>query len=52
MVFAVNNCGREYYITSKGCDKIDYDLIDKMMKGVAIDTKKFQKLYNRLIYRK
>lgn len=52
LVFAVNNCGREYYITSKGCDKIDYDLIDKMMKGVAIDTKKFQKLYNRLIYRK
>jgi len=52
LIFVINNCGREYYISSKDCDIIDYDIIDRMIKGVAIDTKKFQKLYHRLLYRK
>lgn len=51
LVFVMNNSGREYLIANKNAQKIDYDMIDRLMKGVCIDTQKFQKLYNRLIYR-
>ncbi len=51
LVFVMNNSGREYLMSNKNCERIDYDMIDRLMKGICIDTKKFQKLYNRLIYR-
>lgn len=51
LVFVLNNSGREYLISNKDCKRIDYDIIDRLMKGICIDTNKFQKLYNRLIYR-
>lgn len=51
LVFVINNSGREYLLSNKNCVKIDYDLVDRLMKGVCIDTLKFTKLYNRLLYR-
>ena len=51
LVFVMNNSGREYLLRNKDCAKIDYDMIDRVMKGIRIDTLKFQKLYNRLLYR-
>lgn len=51
LVFVMNNSGREYLLSNKNCIKIDYDMVDRLMKGIRVDTLKFQKLYNRLIYR-
>ena len=51
LVFVMNNSGREYLLGNKDCVKMDYDMIDRLMKGICIDTLKFQKLYNRLLYR-
>ncbi len=51
LVFVMNNSGREFLISNKDCERIDYDLVDRLIKGVPIDTQKFQKLYNRLLYR-
>jgi hypothetical protein len=51
LVFVMNNSGREYLLSNKDCKKIDYDLVDRLMKGIRVETLKFQKLYNRLIYR-
>lgn len=51
LVFVMNNSGREYLVANKNCAVIDYDLIDRIMKGISVDTLKFQKLYNRLLYR-
>lgn len=51
LVFVINNNGREYLLANKNAKLIDYDLIDRIMKGIRVDTAKFQKLYNRLIYR-
>lgn len=41
LVFVMNNAGREYLIANKNCVKIDYDLIDRVIKGIYIDTGKF-----------
>lgn len=51
LLFVLSNSGREYLIRNKDCVKIDYDLIDKVLKGISIDTTKSQGLYNRLLYR-
>ena len=51
IVFVVNNGGRTYIAANKSSQTIDYDVLDRIMKGVCIDTGKFQKLYNRLLYR-
>jgi hypothetical protein len=51
LVFVMNNSGREYLLSNKNCLRIDYDLLDRLMKGIRVDTLKFQKLYNRLLYR-
>ena len=47
----MNNSGREYLVANKGTVKLDYDIVDRIMKGICVETHKFQKLYNRLIYR-
>ena len=49
--FVMINSGRKYLLSNKNCIKIDYDMVDRLMKGVRVDTLKFQKLYNRLIFR-
>ena len=51
LVFVMNNSGREYLIANKNSVILDYDLIDRVIKGIRVDTTKFQKLYNRLIFR-
>ena len=51
LLFVINNAGREYTVCNKKAALIDYDLVDRVMKGICVDTKKFQKLYHRLLYR-
>lgn len=47
----MNNSGREYLLANKNAVTLDYDLVDRIMKGIQVDTLKFTKLYNRLMYR-
>ena len=41
LVFVINNSGREYLIANKNAVKFDYDLMDRVMKGICIDSSKF-----------
>jgi hypothetical protein len=38
LVFVMNNSGREFLVANKNCAKLDYDLVDRIMKGICIDT--------------
>lgn len=38
-------------LTNKDAKMFDYDLIDRVVKAVAIDTEKHQSLYHHLIYK-
>lgn len=51
LLFIIDNSGREYVVSNRNCKQLDYDLLDRVMKGIQVETGKFQKLYNRLIYR-
>jgi hypothetical protein len=41
LVFVINNSGRPFLVANKSCVKIDYDIIDRVMKGICIQTEKF-----------
>jgi hypothetical protein len=41
LIFVMNNSGRSYLLSNKNATRIDYDMIDRLMKGVCIDTLKF-----------
>lgn len=41
LVFVFNNGGRTYIAANKNVKSIDYDVIDRIMKGICIDTGKF-----------
>ena len=51
LVFNIENSGREFNINNKNCELIDFEIIDRVLKGIQVDAKKFQLLYNRLVYR-
>ena len=38
LVFVINNSGREYLLANKKVPVIDYDLLDRIMKGICVDT--------------
>jgi hypothetical protein len=41
LTFVMINSGRKYLISNKNAVKIDYDMVDRLMKGVRVDTLKF-----------
>ena len=41
LLFVMNNSGREFLIANKNAPVIDYDLLDRVLKGICIDTNKF-----------
>ena len=51
LTFVMYNSGRDFILRGKDAVKIDFDILDRILKGVPIDSKKYQKLYNRLTYR-
>jgi hypothetical protein len=38
--FEMNNSGRSYLISNAGAEHIDYDILDRILKGICIDTMK------------
>ena len=51
LVFIMENSKRRYSIKTKDAEVIDYQLLDKFMRAICIDTHRTQNLYHRLISR-
>ena len=49
--FKVENGDRGYFLTTDNAKFIDYDLVDRIMNSVRIDTVRNQGLYHNLIYK-
>ena len=52
LTFEMTNCGRSFQIKNKGAALLDYELVDRVIHQVPIDTTRFQSLYHNLIYKK
>ena len=51
LIFIMHNSKREFMLTNKDAKFMDYDLVDRVLKAVSIDTDKAQSLYHHLIYK-
>jgi protein associated with RNAse G/E len=51
LIFVMTNCGRDFKICNKDAKYIDYDLVDRIIHSVPIDTERFAALYHNLIYK-
>lgn len=51
LTFEMTNCGRDFRLSNSGAKHIDYDLIDRVIHQVPIDTKRFRGLYHNLQYK-
>lgn len=41
LLFIMNNSGRKFVVNNKNAVLLDYDLLDRIMKGIRIDPIKF-----------
>uniref|UniRef100_A0A7S3CKH6 Uncharacterized protein n=1 Tax=Strombidium rassoulzadegani TaxID=1082188 RepID=A0A7S3CKH6_9SPIT len=49
--FRFTQYGQKFSFVNKDARKIDYELLDKVIHAITIDTEKFQGLYHNLIYK-
>jgi sporulation protein YlmC with PRC-barrel domain len=38
IVFVMKNAGREFYLSTKNAVKIDYNLIDRVIRAICVNT--------------
>ena len=52
LVWVMSNCKRDYLMSNKDAAYVDYDLIDRIIHAVPVDTIKHLSLYHHLIYKR
>lgn len=51
LTWVMSNCKREFVIENHNAKYVDYDLIDKIVHSVPIDTYRHQSLFHNLIFK-
>lgn len=51
IVFTISSGERDFRISTEGAPVIDYNLIDRIVKGICVDTRKRGNLYHRVFER-
>ena len=49
LLFTMYNSGRKFSLCNKDVEDMDYDLIDRLVRGIAVDTKRSQKVFHHLL---
>ena len=47
----MTNCGRNFQLSNKQAKTLDYDLLDRVIHSVPIDTTRHQSLYHHLVFK-
>ena len=51
LLFVMTNGGRDFRFTNKNAVSLNYDVVDRLMRGVPIDTVRSQQVFHHLIYK-
>ncbi len=49
LVFQMQNSGREYYIAVKNAKNVDFNLIDRLIRAICIDTSRSTRVFHHII---
>lgn len=47
--FVMINSGRNFMVSNKNAPLIDYDLVDRLIRGICVDTLRSQKVFHHLL---
>lgn len=51
LIFVVENGNREYFFNSKQAELLNYQIVDKIIRAISVDTRRTQSLYHHLVSR-
>lgn len=51
LIFVMKNSGREYLISCKDAKMLDYDLIDRIVRAICVDTNRTTQVFHHLIHK-
>ena len=49
IVFVMKNAGREFYLSTKNSVKLDYNLIDRVIRAICVETDRSTQVFHHLI---
>ena len=49
IVFVMKNAGREFYLSTKNAVKLDYNLIDRVIRAICVETDRSTQVFHHLI---
>jgi hypothetical protein len=49
MVFSMTSSDREFLISTKDAQSINYDVIDRIIRAICVDTRRTTQVYHHLI---
>ena len=51
LIFVMRNSGREYFISCKDAPVMDYDLVDRLVRAICVDTGRTTQVFHHLIHK-
>lgn len=49
LLFVMKNSGRDFTFTNKDVVGMDYDIADRLVRGICIDTTRSQKVFHHIL---
>ena len=49
IVFVMKNAGREFYLSTKNSVKLNYNLIDRVIRAICVETDRSTQVFHHLI---
>lgn len=49
IVFVMKNSGREFYIATKNAKAVDFNLIDRIVRAICIDTRRSTAVFHHIL---
>lgn len=49
LVFVMKNSGREFYIASKNAKDVDFNLIDRLVRAICVDTRRSTAVFHHIL---
>lgn len=51
LVFQMQNSGRDFYIAVKNAKDVDYNLIDRLVRAICVDTRRSTGVFHHILHK-
>lgn len=51
LIFVMVNAGREFYIATKNANSFDFNLIDRIVRAICVETKRCTNVFHHILHK-